>query len=66
MSANCNDQNQAFGMSVLAASFGIGLVVGPAVSGAIADPIGQYNLNITSMLIIIQNNYAIYNSMLLN
>ena len=56
MSANCNDQNQAFGMSVLAASFGIGLVVGPAVSGAIADPIGQYNLNITSMLIIIQNN----------
>ena len=51
MSANCSNENQAFGMSVLAAAFGIGLVLGPAISGAIADPIGQYHLNISGMLI---------------
>ena len=34
-------------MTVLTSAFGTGLVIGPALSGAIADPVGQYNLTIT-------------------
>ena len=43
-----DDRNQAFGLSVLGAAWGCGLIIGPALSGALADPIGQYNLTITS------------------
>ena len=50
MAENSTNDNQALGMAVLALSFGMGLVIGPAISGLIADPIGQYNLNITSEL----------------
>ena len=47
ISESSNDSNQALGMSILMCSFGFGLVIGPAVSGAVADPIGQYNLTIS-------------------
>ena len=43
-----SDQNHAVGMAVITTSYGAGLVIGPAVSGVIADPIGQYNLTINS------------------
>ena len=38
-------------MAVLESAFGTGLVLGPALSGVIADPVGQYNLTITSKLL---------------
>ena len=40
--------NLALGMSVIACGHGLGFLIGPAISGALADPINQYNLNITS------------------
>ena len=43
-----DDKTQALGIAILGAAWGTGFIIGPAVSGAIADPIGQYNLNITS------------------
>ena len=43
-----DDSNQALGMTIVGAAWGIGYIVGPAVSGAIADPVGQYHLNTTS------------------
>jgi hypothetical protein len=43
-----DDSNQAFGVSMAGAAFGAGYILGPAVAGAIADPISQYNLTITS------------------
>ena len=39
-----DDSNQALGMTVVGAAWGIGYIVGPAMSGALADPIGQYNI----------------------
>ena len=38
-------------MAVITSSFSTGSVIGPALSGAIADPVGQYNLTIASKLI---------------
>ena len=43
-----DDRFQAFGLSVIGAAWSLGYIIGPAVSGAIADPIGQYNLTISS------------------
>lgn len=43
-----DDSNQAIGVAVLGAAVGTGNIIGPAVAGAIADPVGQYNLTITS------------------
>jgi MFS family permease len=43
-----DDSNQALGISMAGAAFGTGYILGPAVAGAIADPIEQYNLTITS------------------
>ena len=43
-----DDSTQALGVSIISTSWGLGFVIGPAVSGAISDPIGQYHLNITS------------------
>ncbi len=43
-----DNTNQGFGISLIGTAWGVGTVLGPAVSGAIADPIGQYNLTITS------------------
>ena len=31
-------------MTIVGAAWGIGYIVGPAMSGALADPIGQYNI----------------------
>ena len=42
------NKTQPLGLAILSSSFGIGIIIGPAVSGAIADPINQYNLTITS------------------
>ena len=39
-----DDTNQALGMTIVGAAWGIGYIVGPAMSGALADPIGQYNI----------------------
>lgn len=50
VSESSDDSNQALGLAVISVAWGTGYIVGPAVSGAIADPIGQYNLNITSEL----------------
>ena len=46
-----DDSNQALGITIVGAAWGMGYIVGPAVSGALADPIGQYHLNITSKLV---------------
>ena len=43
-----NNSNQALGISVVCGAWELGFILGPAVSGAIADPIGQYNLSISS------------------
>ena len=43
-----DDSNQAFGLSLVGASWGLGIIIGPAVSGVVSDPIGQYNLTIDS------------------
>ena len=48
LSESSNDQNQAFGMSLLACSWGLGLIIGPALSGISADPLGQYNISLSS------------------
>lgn len=48
LSEASTDQNQAFGMSLLACSWGLGLVIGPALSGITADPLGQYNLSLAN------------------
>ncbi|XP_065902775.1 uncharacterized protein [Dysidea avara] len=45
-----DDINKGFGMSIMAASFGTAIVVGPAAAGLLADPIGQYNLPPNSFL----------------
>lgn len=47
ISESSTDSTQAIGMSLIMCSFSLGMVVGPAVSGALADPIGQYNLTIS-------------------
>ena len=47
-----DNSNQAFGLALLGTAWGTGYIVGPAISGALADPIGQYNLTITSKFII--------------
>ena len=48
VSESSDDSNQPLGVAVIGVAWGAGYIVGPAISGAIADPIGQYNLNITS------------------
>lgn len=45
-----DDSNQAIGITLVGTAFGSGYIIGPAVAGAIADPVGQYNLTITSEL----------------
>ena len=45
-----NDKNQGFAIGIVTAGWGFSYVLGPAVSGATVDLIGQYNLNITSKL----------------
>ena len=45
-----DDRTQAFGITILTGAWGLGFILGPAISGAIADPIGQYNLTISSEL----------------
>ena len=45
-----DDSNQAFGITMVGTAWGSGYIIGPAISGAIADPITQYNLTITSEL----------------
>ena len=45
-----DDSTQSLGVSVISTSWGMGLIIGPAISGAISDPIGQYNLNVTSKM----------------
>lgn len=46
-----DDRTQAFGVTVLTTAWGLGFIIGPALSGAIADPIGQYNLTISNPVI---------------
>ena len=48
VSESSNNRTQALGMTLIMCSFSLGLIIGPAVSGALADPIGQYNLTISS------------------
>ena len=43
-----NDYNHALGMSVAITSYGAGLVIAPALSSFLADPLNQYNLTDTS------------------
>ena len=50
LSESSNNSNQVIGIAILTSAFGTGLVIGPSLSGAIADPIGQYNLIINSEL----------------
>jgi predicted MFS family arabinose efflux permease len=45
-----DDSNQAYGVAVVGTAVGLGFILGPAVGGAIADPVGQYNLTINSKL----------------
>ena len=50
-SESSTNKTQALSMSILASSWGVGFIMGPAISGAIADPVGQYDLNVTSELV---------------
>ena len=50
ISESSTDKTQALGMSLIMGAFSLGLVVGPAISGALADPIGQYNLTVSGMI----------------
>ncbi len=43
-----DDKFQALGMSVIGSAWSFGFIIGPAVSGATADPLGQYNLTVSS------------------
>jgi len=43
-----DDRFQAVGLSLIGGAWSLGFVIGPAVSGVFADPIGQYNLTISS------------------
>ena len=45
------DDNHALGMSVAITSYGAGTVMGPALSGFLADPLNQYNIMVTSKLL---------------
>ena len=49
VSETSDDSNHAFGMSLLSCAVTIGFIFGPAVSGALSDPIGQYNLTISGI-----------------
>ena len=51
LSESSDNTNQAIAMAVITSSFSTGSVIGPALSGAIADPVGQYNLTIASKLL---------------
>lgn len=48
ISESSNNSNQAIGVSILSVGWGLGVLIGPAISGAVSDPIGQYNLTIES------------------
>jgi len=43
-----DDEFQALGLSVIGSAWSLGFIIGPAISGAIADPLGQYNLTVSS------------------
>ena len=43
LSESSDDSNQALGMTIITSAYGTGLILGPAVAGAIAE----YNLTIT-------------------
>ncbi|XP_065902788.1 uncharacterized protein [Dysidea avara] len=45
-----DDVNKGFGMSLISTAFNSALVLGPAASGVLADPLGQYNLPPNSFL----------------
>ena len=47
-----NDSNQSLGMALIGAAWSLGFVIGPAIAGATADPIGQYNLTISGAYLI--------------
>ena len=49
MAESSTDKSRAFGMTLLSTGWSLGMIVGPAVSGVLADPIGQYNLTLNSM-----------------
>ena len=52
LSESSDNTNQAIGMAVLTSAYGTGILIGQALSGAIADPVGQYNLTITSKFLL--------------
>lgn len=43
-----DDSTQAMGMAVLGAAWNAGYLVAPAVAAVAADPIGLYNITVTS------------------
>ena len=53
LSESSDNSNHAFGMSVITCAMSTGYVFGPAVSGALSDPIGQYNLTISGMIAVV-------------
>ena len=52
ISESSNDSNQSLGMALIGAAWSLGFVIGPAIAGATADPIGQYNLTISGAYLI--------------
>lgn len=46
VSETSSNTNHALGMSVLTAATSLSYILGTAVPGLLADPIGQYNLSI--------------------
>ena len=44
ISESSDDSNQGFGVSLLATAITLGYIIGPAVSGVVADPIQEYNI----------------------
>lgn len=42
------DSNRAFGMSLLAFGWGLGLIFGSTIAGFTSDPLNQYNISVSS------------------
>ena len=51
VSESSDDNNQAFGISILTTAMTLGYVIGPAVSGVIADPVQEYNITSSKPLL---------------
>ena len=48
LSESSDDSSHAVSMAIITSALSTGVVLGPAVASVMADPVGQYNLTISS------------------